>query len=552
MCSIFAILDLHSPVCAETRQLAVAQSHKIYHRGPDANGIVAIGGTILAHNRISVVDVFRGGQPIVSAGSDAAVVANAEIYNHQEIRSLYPDYGFKTQSDCEAIIPLVLDKGKEGIDQLRGMFAFVLSFENGRRFYIARDRIGILSLYYGFDSRKRLHVASELKALTDACEEIHVFPPGHYLTESHQKPVPYFEIENFKTGIRQGSQTTDEELNDALQEAVQAHLMSDVEIGFLLSGGLDSSLIASIATRIYRKNGVERLKSYSVGLENSPDLAAAREVAEYLELDHHEHVYTVQEGLDALRQTIYHLESYDVTSVRASVPMYLLARKIRGDGTKVVLTGDGADESFAGYLYFHNAPNAVALHEECVTKLEAMHLYDCLRANKTMLSWGVEPRVPFLDKQFLEFAMRIDPAQKMPGKGRIEKHLLRSAFEGFLPNSILWRQKEQSSDGVGYDWIDGLKKYAESQVTDVELAMAVQRYPHNTPRSKEAFLYRKIFEDLFPHPSAVYCAPDGKSSGNATKNARSWLGADAIDDPSGRALTSIHRHAMLPTLANTQ
>lgn len=536
MCSIFGALKCPREA-RSIRDTAVAQSALLKHRGLDSMGIIQIGETVLVHNRIAIVDVFGGGQPLRGESENCAVTANAEIYNQTEIRSRYPGYQFKTASDCEAIIPIVLDKGAEGIADLRGMFAFALVYDGGKKFYVARDRLGILSLYWGTASDGTVFVSSELKALVNVCETFAVFPPGHMMTESDSAPRPYVESQKLAGGHFKSDPA---ELSARLTESVDAHLMSDVDVGFLLSGGLDSSLIASIAARLLRSRGVKTLKSYSTGMAGSPDLEAARQVADFLSLDHYEYVFDLEEGIDAVTETIRHLESYDVTSVRASVPMYLLARRIRANGTKVVLTGDGADELFGGYLYFHHAPDGQELHEELVRKLTSMHLYDCLRVNKTMLSWGVEPRVPFLDREFVNYAMDLDPDFKMPGNGRIEKHLLRESFSGYLPESVLWRQKEQSSDGVGYGWIDGLKAYAANTVSDADFQTAATRFPTNTPRTKEAYFYREIFDRLYDHPSSASCAPAGKVAGNATEAAAKWPGLVMSLDPSGRAVRSVH------------
>ncbi len=542
MCSIYAILNSGAQP-RERRNLAARQSHLLHHRGPDSSGICEIGKNVLCHNRIAVVDVFNGGQPIRSQDGRAAVIANAEIYNHAALRQSCSAFPFRTASDCEVILPVLEREGARGIDRLRGMFAFVAVFDGGERFVIGRDHIGILSLYYGYDQEGALHVSSELKALEGVCVSYSVFPPGHYLTETDPAPVRYY-FPPWSDATPTLAPDSDD-LRQALTASVRRHLMADVNVGFLLSGGLDSSLIASIGTRLLREQAPSAdIASYSIGLADSPDLEAARDVADFLGLRHNQQVFTVEEGLDALEQTIYHLESCDVTSVRASVPMYMLSRRIRGDGTKVVLTGDGADESFAGYLYFHFAPDDDSIHQECTRKLEMMHLYDCLRANKTMLAWGVEPRVPFLDRDFLEFAMGIAPRLKRCSSDRMEKHALREAFRTYLPDRVLWRQKEQSSDGVGYGWIDGLKAYAQSVVSDAQLERAPRDFPKNPPRTKEALLYRTIFAGLFGSDSAADCVPQGKSSGNATAISMTWMGDKAIDDPSGRAVRGVHNAAV--------
>lgn len=536
MCSVFGVLKSPRDVRG-TRDIAVAQSALLKHRGLDSMGVVQIGETVLVHNRIAIVDVFGGGQPLMGETESCAVAANAEIYNHTQIRSRYPNYPFKTASDCEAIIPIVLDKGAEGIAELRGMFAFALVYDEGKKFYVARDRMGILSLYWGTAVDGTIFVSSELKALLAVCETFAVFPPGHVMTETDSVPRPYIAPPKTSGGPFKSDPAN---LLALLTEVVDSHLMSDVDVGFLLSGGLDSSLISSIGARLLRTRGIKTIKSYSTGMLGSPDLAAARQVADFLSLDHYEYVFDLDEGIDSITETIRHLESYDVTSVRASVPMYLLARRIRANGTKVVLTGDGADELFGGYLYFHHAPNGKELHEELVRKLTSMHLYDCLRVNKTMLSWGVEPRVPFLDSDFVSYALDLKPEIKMPGNGRIEKQVLRESFLGYLPEAVLWRQKEQSSDGVGYGWIDGLRAYTDKAVSDSNFQIRAKRFPINTPRTKEAYFYREIFERLFDHSSAASCAPAGKIVGNATDAAAKWPGLIMSLDQSGRAVKSVH------------
>ena len=545
MCSIFAIFN---PVCPETeaRRLAVTLSNLMNHRGPDSHGVFSCSAGMLVHNRISIVDVFGGGQPLFAKDRSVALVANGEIYNHKQIRAGMPHYPFATDSDCEAILAAYLEYGIACLQHLRGMFAFAILDQASNTYLVARDHMGILSLYYGYDRCGTLYVASEMKALTGICEQIQILPPGHYLSGESTTPVCYYERDWQSYAQVTAWHKDTAVLRHALEDAVESHMMSDVSFGLLLSGGLDSSLVSSIAVRKHVEKGgkASDLCSFSIGLEGSPDLLAARTMADFLGTRHFEHVYSLEEGFDEIRKTIWHIESYDVTTVRASTPMQMLARKIRGNGVKVVLTGDGSDEAFGGYLYFHKAPGPRELHEECVRKLSSMHLYDCLRVNKTLLSWGVEPRVPFLDRHFLDVAMRLDPGEKMCIDGRMEKHILRQTFSDYLPHSIAWRQKEQSSDGVGYDWIGGLKAMAASLVSDSMLAAARYRFPHNTPTSKEAYLYRQIFDELFPHRSAALCAPGGKTAGNATELASVWLGGMLIDDPSGRAVLGIHTNAM--------
>ena len=546
MCSIFAIFN---PVCseAEVRRLAVTQSNLMNHRGPDSHGIFSCSTGVLVHNRISIVDVFGGGQPLFAKDRSVALVANGEIYNHKQIRAALPHYPFATDSDCEAILAAYTEYGIACLQHLRGMFAFALLDQASNTYLVARDHMGILSLYYGYDRCGALYVASELKALTGICEQIQILPPGHYLSGDSATPVRYYE-RDWQSYTQVTAWHKDAAvLRNALEDAVESHMMSDVSFGLLLSGGLDSSLVSSIAVRKHVEKGgkASDVCSFSIGLEGSPDLQAARIMADYLGTRHFEHIYSLEEGFDEIRKTIWHIESYDVTTVRASTPMQMLARKIRGNGVKVVLTGDGSDEAFGGYLYFHKAPGPRELHEECVRKLSSMHLYDCLRVNKTLLAWGVEPRVPFLDRHLLDVVMRLDPREKMCIDGRMEKHILRQTFSDYLPHSIAWRQKEQSSDGVGYNWIDGLKAMAASLVSDSMLAAARYRFPHNTPTSKEAYLYRQIFDELFPHRSAALCAPGGKTAGNATELASAWLGDMLIDDPSGRAVLGIHSNALV-------
>lgn len=545
MCSIFGIFnsDLSE---ADARGIAIEQSDLMSHRGPDSHGIFSCKTGVLAHNRISIVDVFKGGQPLFNKDMSVALVANGEIYNHEEIRRHLSHYPFSTYSDCEAILASYLEEGPACLKRLRGMFAFAILDQRDQTYLVGRDHMGILSLYYGFDRSGALYVASEMKALVNVCEKIEILPPGHYLSSAAPAPVKFHErdwqsFEGMSHWISdRGS------LRNALEDAVESHMMSDVSFGLLLSGGLDSSLISSIAVRKYVQGGgsPKDLCSFSIGMSGSPDLAAAREMSAFLGTRHFEHIFSLEEGVDAIRKTIWHVESYDVTTVRASTPMYMLARKIRGNGVKVVLTGDGSDEAFGGYLYFHKAPSPRELHEECLRKLSMMHLYDCMRVNKTLLAWGVEPRVPFLDRTFLDVAMRIDPIEKMCGHGRLEKQILRETFIDYLPPNIAWRQKEQSSDGVGYGWIAGLKALAEESVSDRMLVAAKHRFPHNTPTSKEAYLYREIFEKLFPHKSSAHCVPQGKTAGNATEAAGAWLGGMLLDDPSGRAVLGVHLNAL--------
>jgi len=553
MCSIFGVLDLQTET-TELRKKALELSGLMRHRGPDWSGIFADDHAILAHERLSIVDVNNGAQPLYNADRTHVLAVNGEIYNHHTLRQALQDkYEFQTGSDCEVILALYQEKGLDFLDDLQGMFAFILYDTVKQSWLIGRDHIGIIPLYYGHDEHGNLFVASEMKALVPVCRTINEFPPGSYMSsEDHQIHRYYqrdwMEYENVAQAV-----TDKETLKDALEESVKSHLMSDVPYGVLLSGGLDSSIISAITKRFAAKRVEDadqsdawwpQLHSFAVGLKGAPDLKAAKEVADALGTVHHEINFTVQEGLDAIKDVIYHIETYDVTTIRASTPMYLMSRKIKAMGIKMVLSGEGADEIFGGYLYFHKAPNAKEFHEENVRKLAALHMYDCARANKAMSAWGVEARVPFLDKQFLDVAMRINPADKMCGQnGKMEKHILRECFSSYLPESVAWRQKEQFSDGVGYSWIDSLKEVAAQQVTDQQLATASYRFPYNTPASKEAYLYREIFESLFPVASAAECVPGGPSVACSSAKAIEWDEAfKTMDDPSGRAV-GVHQSA---------
>lgn len=546
MCSIFGVLDLKSDP-SELRKTALEMSRLMRHRGPDWSGVFACDQAILAHERLSIVDVNTGAQPLYNAAHTHVLAVNGEIYNHQALRQELGDrYAFQTGSDCEVILALYQEKGPAFLDELRGMFAFILYDTEKDAYLIGRDHMGIIPLYMGYDENGTMYVASEMKALVPVCRSIKEFPPGSYLWSRDGEIREYYARDWFSYDNVKDNFTDKAALRDALEESVKSHLMSDVPYGVLLSGGLDSSVISAI-TKKYAARRVEdgarseawwpQLHSFAVGLEGSPDLRAAKEVATHLGTVHHEVHFTVQEGLDAIRDVIYHIETYDVTTIRASTPMYLMSRKIKAMGIKMVLSGEGADEVFGGYLYFHKAPNAKEFHEELVRKLQALHMYDCARANKAMSAWGVEARVPFLDKNFLDVAMRINPQDKMCGKGKIEKHVLRECFASYLPESIAWRQKEQFSDGVGYSWIDTLKEVAGKQITDQQLANAHFRFPYNTPNSKEAYFYREVFEELFPLPSAAECVPGGPSVACSSAKAIEWDESfKNMDDPSGRAV----------------
>ncbi len=553
MCSIFGILDAEG-AGRDLRQLALRQSRLLRHRGPDWSGSYTHPHAVLAHERLAIVDVNTGAQPLLSADGDCALAVNGEIYNHRELREgPLADYAFTTASDCEVILPLYQAQGAGFLDRLRGMFAFVLFDAARDHWLIARDPIGIIPLYTGLDEQGRLYVASEMKALMDVCTQVQEFPPGHVWQSGDEAPVAYFQPAWREFDAVSTQPTDRERLAGALEDSVRSHLMSDVPYGVLLSGGLDSSLIAALAAR-HATRRVEddeqspawwpRLHSFAVGLEGSPDLAAAKKVADAIGTVHHGFTYTLQEGLDALEEVIHHLETYDVTTIRAATPMYLMARKIRAMGIKMVLSGEGADEVFGGYLYFHKAPDARAFHEETVRKVSRLHQFDCLRANKAMAAWGVEARVPFLDRDFLDYAMSINPGDKMVPEGGMEKQVLREALGQLLPEEVAWRQKEQFSDGVGYGWIDALRDHAAAQVSEQALETAARRFPHNTPDTREAYFYRTIFERHFPLPSAALCVPGGKSVACSSPEAMAWDPAFAeLADPSGRAMRTVHKDA---------
>jgi asparagine synthase (glutamine-hydrolysing) len=549
MCGILGFLDIQGDV-ATAREAAVRQARLLRHRGPDWSGVWSGGRHVLAHERLSIVDVHGGAQPLVSPDGAVVLAVNGEIYDHQELRAGL-DYPFQTQSDCEVLIPLYLQRGEGFLDELRGMFAFVLVDTRTGGWMIARDHMGIVPLYVGSMPDGALAVASELKALVGVCTSVREFPPGCVQTHRDEAPRRYWSRPWFDfDAVDQDAPADPVALREALADAVRSHLMCDVPYGVLLSGGLDSSVIsalaASMADRRVESGGSEpawwpRLHSFSIGLQGSPDLAAAAKVAEALGTAHHGFTFTVQEGLDALRDVIWHIETFDVTTIRASTPMYLMARRIKAMGVKMVLSGEGSDELFGGYLYFHKAPDARAFHEETVRKLRSLHLYDCLRANKSMAAWGVEVRVPFLDKRFMDTAMQIPARHKLCGGGRMEKTLLRQAFEGWIPHEILWRQKEQFSDGVGYGWIDALKATAAAAVSDRALSEAAERFPVGTPSTKEGYLYRQIFGELFPLSSAAACVPTGPSVACSTPTAIAWDRAfAAMADPSGRAVADVH------------
>ena len=624
MCGFVGAFDLTSggqPLAEglkeELRAQVLEMSKRIRHRGPDWSGVYTGDNAILSHERLSIVDPLSGKQPLVSDDEKIILAANGEIYNHKEIRARFEGkYSFRTGSDCEVIIPLYKKYRETGdfskmIEELSGIFAFALYDSEHDVYLIARDEIGVIPLYQGWDKAGRYYVASELKALEGDCQTIEEFPNGHYLYSGGESlplapkpsrsttrsckqdeslrfvglsatpsagetpatppnPVRWYKrdwetYENVKNSPRATDDKGEvinpsviEKVRNGLEAAVKSQLMSDVPYGVLLSGGLDSSIIAAI-TQKYSKKRVEsdsresawwpQLHSFAVGLEGSPDLIAAKKAADYIGTVHHEVHFTIQEALDALPDVIYHIETYDITTVRASTPMYLLARVIKSMGIKMVLSGEGSDELFGGYLYFHKAPNAQEFHEELVRKMSKLHLYDCLRANKSLMAWGVEGRVPFLDKDFIDIAMGLNPGDKMnirlpDGNQRMEKWILRKAFEDMLPENIAWRQKEQFSDGVGYNWIDTLKKITEEKVSDAEFARRENRFPVNPPKTKEEYYYREIYSRLFPSDSAARCVPHEAGVACSTAKALEWDAAwKNMDEPSGRAIGGVHNDA---------
>jgi asparagine synthase (glutamine-hydrolysing) len=527
-------------------------SGKVRHRGPDWSGIYCGDKVIFAHERLAIVDPKSGRQPIFSDDKKLILAANGEIYNHNELRKDAGDYKFLTESDCEIIPALYRQKGIDFIEDLNGIFAFALYDEDEDAYLIARDHIGIIPLYMGWDKSGNFYIASELKALEGVCNKIQEFLPGHYIYSKEGPELKkWYKREWTEYSNVEDNLSSINNLKESLEKAVHRQLMSDVPYGVLLSGGLDSSIISAV-TKKFAANRVEshdiqqawypQLHSFAIGLEGSPDLAAAKKVSDHIGSVHHEIHFTIQEGLDAIYDVIYHLETYDVTTVRASTPMYLLARVIKSMGIKMVLSGEGADEIFGGYLYFHKAPDAKSFHEETIRKLGKLHLYDCLRANKSLAAWGVEGRVPFLDKEFLDTAMRLNPKDKMAVDGKMEKWILRKAFEDYLPENILWRQKEQFSDGVGYSWIDTLKAIAEKEVSDEMMENAKHRFHINPPMTKEEYRYRSIFTEHFPSDTAAQCVPSVKSVACSTPEALAWdASLQNANDPSGRAVKSVHK-----------
>ena len=553
MCGIVAIFHVEEQTQA-LRDKALRMSQKIRHRGPDWSGIYCGGHAILAHERLSIVDPESGQQPLYSPDRRQVLAVNGEIYNHKDLRERYKDqYQFQTGSDCEVILALYRDRGIDFLEELNGIFAFALYDETRDEFLIARDPIGVIPLYIGYDADGKVYVASELKALEGQCDHYEPFLPGHYYWSGEGKMHRYYHRDWLDYDQVKDNKASVTAIHDGLEAAVRRQLMSDVPYGVLLSGGLDSSIISAVAEK-YADMRIEddsktkaywpRLHSFAVGLKGAPDLAKARLVADHIGTVHHEINYTIQEGLDAIRDVIYFIETYDVTTVRASTPMYLLARVIKSMGIKMVLSGEGADEIFGGYLYFHKAPDARAFHEETVRKLSKLYLYDCLRANKSLAAWGVEGRVPFLDKEFLDIAMRTNPEAKLCPGMMMEKKILRQAFADMLPDEVAWRQKEQFSDGVGYSWIDTLKAVTAAAVTDEQMAHAAERFPINTPQNKEEYYYRSIFAEHFPSDSAARSVPSVPSVACSTAEALAWdRSFQHLNDPSGRAVKGVHEQA---------
>ncbi|WP_339660544.1 asparagine synthase B [Croceibacter atlanticus] len=553
MCGIVCAFDLKEK-SEVLRPQVLEMAKAIRHRGPDWSGIYSDDKVILAHERLAIVDPASGKQPLLSDDCKLILAANGEIYNHRELRKQFEGkYDFKTESDCEVILALYKEKGVDFIDDMNGIFGFAIYDAEKDEYFVARDHMGIIPLYIGWDQNGTFYVASELKALEGVCSKIELFPPGHYMSSKDGKFVQWYKRDWTEFDAVKDNETSIAKIKEALEAAVQRQLMSDVPYGVLLSGGLDSSVTSAIAKK-YAQKRVEsdgkkdawwpQLHSFSVGLEGSPDLAAARKVADHIDTVHHEIKFTIQEGLDAIRDVIYNLETYDITTIRASTPMYLMARVIKSMGIKMVLSGEGADELFGGYLYFHKAPNAQEFHEETVRKLSKLHMYDCLRANKSLAAWGIEGRVPFLDKEFMDVAMSINPQDKMINGERMEKWVVRKAFEDMIPESVAWRQKEQFSDGVGYSWIDTLKEMVNDLITDEQMANAHFRFPIQTPQNKEEFYYRSIFEEHFPSDAAALCVPQEPSVACSTKIALEWDEAfKDMNDPSGRAVAKVHDDA---------
>ena len=553
MCGIVCAFDIKQKT-EDLRPQVLEMAKTIRHRGPDWSGIYSDDKVIMAHERLAIVDPASGKQPLLSPDKKLILAANGEIYNHRELRKQFEGkYDFQTQSDCEVILALYQEKGHDFLDDMNGIFGFAIYDAEKDEYFIARDHMGIIPLYIGWDKNGTFFVASELKALEGICTKIELFPPGHYMSSKDGEFVKWYKRDWTDYDAVKDNETSIAEVKQALEAAVHRQLMSDVPYGVLLSGGLDSSVVSAIAKKYAQKrieSGDEKdawypqLHSFAVGLEGSPDLAAAQKVADFIKTIHHEIKFTIQEGLDAIKDVIYNIETYDITTIRSSTPMYLMARVIKSMGIKMVLSGEGADEIFGGYLYFHKAPNAREFHEETVRKLDKLHMYDCLRANKSLAAWGIEGRVPFLDKEFMDVAMRINPKDKMINGERMEKWVVRKAFEDMIPESVAWRQKEQFSDGVGYSWIDTLKELVEKEVTDEQMENAAFRYPIQTPINKEEYYYRTIFEGHFPSDTAALSVPQEPSVACSTKIALEWDEAfKNMNDPSGRAIANVHDEA---------
>ena len=553
MCGIVCAFDLKER-SEDLRSQILGMAKKVRHRGPDWSGIYSDEKAILAHERLAIVDPASGKQPLYSEDKKLVLAANGEIYNHRDLRKQFEGkYNFQTESDCEVILALYKEKGVHFIDEMNGIFGFALYDVEKDEYFIARDHMGIIPLYIGWDKNGTFYVASELKALEGVCGRIELFPPGHYFSSADGEFVRWYKRDWMEYDAVKDNETSIEAIREALEAAVHRQLMSDVPYGVLLSGGLDSSVTSAIAKKFAAKRIEDddatdawwpQLHSFSVGLDGSPDLAAAQKVANHIGTVHHEIKFTIQEGLDAIRDVIYNLETYDITTIRASTPMYLMARVIKSMGIKMVLSGEGADEIFGGYLYFHKAPNAEEFHKETVRKLDKLHMYDCLRANKSLAAWGIEGRVPFLDKEFMDVAMRLNPKDKMINGERMEKWVVRKAFESYLPESVAWRQKEQFSDGVGYSWIDTLKEVVENEVSDEKMANAHFRFPLQTPQNKEEYYYRSIFEEHFPSDAAALSVPSVPSVACSSPIALEWDEAfKNMNDPSGRAVAHVHDDA---------
>ena len=553
MCGIVCAFDLKQK-SEDLRPQILEMSKTIRHRGPDWSGIYSDDKAILAHERLAIVDPASGKQPLFSPDKKLVLAANGEIYNHRELRKQFDGkYNFQTESDCEVILALYKEKGVDFVDEMNGIFGFAIYDVEKDEYFIARDHMGIIPLYIGWDQNGTFYVASELKALEGICTKIELFPPGHYMSSKDGEFVKWWNRDWRDYDNVKDNETSIAKVKEALEAAVKRQLMSDVPYGVLLSGGLDSSVTSAIAKK-YAQLRVEsddkqaawypQLHSFSVGLEGSPDLAAAQKVADHIGTVHHEIKFTIQEGLDAIKDVIYNIETYDITTIRSSTPMYLMARVIKSMGIKMVLSGEGADEIFGGYLYFHKAPNAQEFHEETVRKIDKLHMYDCLRANKSLAAWGIEGRVPFLDKEFMDVAMSLNPEDKMINGERMEKWIIRKAFEDMLPESVAWRQKEQFSDGVGYSWIDTLKEVVEREVSDEQMENAKYRFPIQTPQNKEEFYYRSIFEEHFPSDAAALSVPQEASVACSTATALEWDEAfKKMNEPSGRAIANVHNSA---------